>query len=270
MIRLFHSLFYRLKKDKLFYGSLLLFVAVTLFVIIFSYLKDKSINILFHQHMCYISILFPLLVSAYIGVEYADGTIRNKIMIGTERYKIYLTYWIFLLFIGLSMYMLYYLILCSIGIPLLGVPNVSGMTICSWLLSQSLTIIAMISIFTFTSFICSNRLITSIINVFIVFVLLILVVYFLHKFTIPEYIDYYQINTITQETEVIHKLNPNYPSDLERSIYKGLLYILPTSQPFAVLIGIPLNQTILSVVLSMIAIIFTGFGIFIFSRKDLK
>lgn len=270
MITLFHSLFYRLKKDKLLFA---LAVACILFPIVFiirNYFMEVSIDALFQIQMCFISIFFTLIVNSYIGVEYSDGTIRNKIIIGKKRYKIYLSNWLFLILLGLGMYLLYLLTIVCIGIPILGASSVDIQTIFLWIIVQVITIIAFISIFTFISFLCSNHVVAIIINMLISFGLIILIIFLATRLSTPEYIEVYQWNTITGQMEYMKVLNPQYPSPFEHSILLSSLYILPSSFSFAILFGIPMQIGITILVLIIVVILFTGLGIFFFSKKDLK
>ncbi len=270
MIRLFQSMIFRLKKDKLFYVMLILFEILPIIFVVHSYITKNTIDQLFHRQMLYISIFISLLVSLFIGVEYSDGALRNKLMVGHRRYKVYLSNLLFLVGIAVGMYAIYMLILVCLGIPLLGVPQLAGFTLFTEIVLQLLAIVAFVSLFTFVSFICSNRIITTILNILLSFGMIFLIIFLIHQFSIPKYLEIYQWNPISETMEYMTILNPRYPSDIERTIILGFLYLIPGSQSFGAMFGISLNSAVVSSVLVTLSIIFSSVGIGLFSIKDLK
>ena len=270
MITIFHSLLYRLKKDKLFYSLLAIFLIMPMALVLRNYINKSTIDSLLHIQMFFISIPTTLFVSFYIGLEYSDGTIRNKIMIGKKRYSVYLSHWLFIIVLCFLLYIEYLFVILCLGIPLLGAASVNALTIFYWIATQIITIIALVSIFTFISFVCSSRIVAIIIEFLLSIALIVVIILIIGRLSVPEYIETYQWNAVTGQMELIKILNPNYPSSTERNLLIGILYILPTAFSFTILVGIPLNLGSIVIILIALSGLCTGLGIFLFTRKDLK
>ena len=214
-----------------------------------------------------IGFAIAIFASVYLGNEYSNGTLRNKIVIGHNRIKIYLSNLIILSIISIFWVLLFEIIIACIGIPLLG--NVQ-MSINTFLLMLGIILlfsIAYVSIFTFIAMVCSNKTATSIICLVIVFAMMGASSILLNILTTPPMTTEYTMvdgQPIPQEVP-----NPRYPTEQERKVYEVILNILPQGQAFSIL-GYESNYKILPLYSLGVIIAFTGAGIFIFKRKDLK
>ena len=91
MIKLLNAGFTRLKKDKLFWGLTIVVVVFSLFILYNAYSDMKkyggNINIdgYFFNVGSLIGVAIAIFASVYIGNEYSNGTLRNKIVIGHKR-----------------------------------------------------------------------------------------------------------------------------------------------------------------------------------------
>ncbi len=133
MSRLIHAGFHRLRKDTAFR---VLGAAVLILSLICSYLNtdawraakdrglDTSMEDYFFQLAPYMSAFFAVFVSLFIGTEYSDAAIRNKLIAGHTRKSIYFSNYIVCLFADLVLLGLWLLgqIPCffTIGAPRMG------------------------------------------------------------------------------------------------------------------------------------------------------
>ena len=68
----------------------------------------------------FIGIVMAVFCSLFIGTEYSEGTIRNKIIIGQKRGAVYLSNFITCSLVSVVMCMAFFIPYLCIGIPLLG------------------------------------------------------------------------------------------------------------------------------------------------------
>lgn len=64
--------------------------------------------------------------------------------------------------------------------------------------------------------------------------------------------------------------NPHYPNEMQRKIYQTLLDINPAGQMFQIASKAALNFKILPIYSLGIIIVFTGLGLVIFQKKELR
>ncbi len=270
MIRLFRAFIYQSKKDKMILGSFILMLVIALGILLYSYsMKNKMDHVMLLQ-MSFIGIGIACLVSVILGKEFNEVTLRNKLIIGHKKYKVYLAYWLYFFSLSVILYAIYMLVILCLGIPLLGAPQASGQTICLWIISQLLMLATFVSLFTCISFLCSGRIIAIIVNLLFAFGLIFLFILFMGRLTTPEYIDIWQMNPTTNEFELMKELNPKYPSPMEKNIMYSFLYLLPTSHTYAVLFGVELKEYILILSSLLSSTIITLIGVLVFMKKDIK
>lgn len=147
MSKLLRANFLRLRKDKYFWIGM---IAMILYGVIDSVgqyrnlkVYDMSVTfdtVFFASHII-IGMLIAAFVSLYVGTEYSDGTIRNKLMVGCNRRDIYLSNFITCAAAGAFMNFAYMFTACITGIPLFGFLRWNGKrqlymcwTVCLWLL----------------------------------------------------------------------------------------------------------------------------------------
>jgi len=97
LIKLLNAGFTRLRKNKLFWLLTLFSIVLALFMIYFRYNDMKAyedtvaVEQLMFNYSTIIGIVMSIFTSLFLGVEYSDGAIRNKISIGHKRVNIYLS-----------------------------------------------------------------------------------------------------------------------------------------------------------------------------------
>ncbi len=95
MIKLLNAGFNRLRKSILFWILIITIIVISCFVVLQEYndvvkhgevISTEQVIFIFSP---YIGIMIAVFVSFFIGVEYSDGTIRNKVVVGHKRTNIY-------------------------------------------------------------------------------------------------------------------------------------------------------------------------------------
>ena len=123
MIKLLKAEFYRLKKDKVFLLLIIITCVLALFTL-YKYFDNSGIitldRIMVEYLYMYFGIFIAFFVSMYVGKEYTEGFIRNKIVVGHKRRDIYLSNLIICIAVGLIVNIIYIGIVFLVGTKIFG------------------------------------------------------------------------------------------------------------------------------------------------------
>lgn len=277
MSKLLSANIMRLRKDKAFwvcvFGSIL-FGAVCCLLAYQDMVKYHSIyttdELLFRIFLL-IGIMIAVFSSLYLGTEYSDGTIRNKLMVGHKRIHVYLTNCITVFLAGLFISMVYIMVVLIIGTPLFGFLTVDSKTLICYLLVSCLMILATSSLCCLLSMLNQSKAIVAVISILAVVACLVYVSYVFSNLNAPEYYSGYSFVDsagVVQQGESY--LNPGYLRSPEREIYEFISDFIPMGQGMQISgwqIARPLQMILCSV---FITISSNVAGIFFFQRKDIK
>ena len=126
MSKLLSANFIRLRKMKFFWIGMGIMLAAGIHFPIDRYMDMKETGAVHHIDngffacALFIGILMSIFCSLFIGTEYSDETIRNKIVTGQKRTSIYLSNFVTSAFVGIAMCVMFFLPYLCLGIPLLG------------------------------------------------------------------------------------------------------------------------------------------------------
>lgn len=278
MNKLLSANFSRLIREKMFW-----IVSVAMFILsAFMITKNgmaadiDEVNNIKRLNSCYFNIL-PVLsffcsvfISFFIGADYSDGTIRNKIVIGHSRTDIYLSNYI-TVFSGSLVILAALLIGGAFGVPFFGIWKGGIKDYLIVVLICVLTTAVLSSILTLISMLSSNKAITVVLTVIVSLILLLAASSIYNVLLAPEttreIISYSADGTVELGPEF---KNPAYVSGFERKLDEWLLQFLPTGQSILIAneeITNPLINIIYSVVFATAV---NACGIFAFRKKDLK
>lgn len=277
MTKLLNAGFTRLKKDKFFWLLTLTSVAVALFFIVTQYLNKVKYNIeiqtedLLKVYIVIIGIVIAVFSSFFIGTEYSDATIRNKLIIGHKRVNIYFSNLIIVITSGVFFQALFMAIIAAFGLPLFGGLTSPASTFLFTLFRMLMIIVAYSSIFTFISMTCSNRTVSCIACLLLIFAMLMAALLLFDIITTPEFIEKAEIiNEQTGEFKIITERNSRYPSELKMLICQTLQKTSPAGQSFQMTLEMEENTKTLPLYSAVLSLVFTGAGAFLFKRKELK
>lgn len=277
MSRLLCAGFSRLKKSKCFWGCMIFMFLYAAFMRYSQYMEGKSWGYLFSvddgffSYTALIGILLSAFISLYIGTEYSDGTIRNKLVIGHTRTSIYLSNLIVCLTAGLLICLSFLCASLLTGIALLepfqgSARDIVILTLTSFMMAFSFT-----ALLTLTAMICQNRAITAVINILSVFFLLMASLMISSYLNQPEMYEAYSY--IDESGELINveaEPNPNYPRGATREVYEFLNDFLPSGQVMQFNMSTPEDPGLLCLCSGTILLVSTGLGIYIFKKKNIK
>lgn len=215
-----------------------------------------------------IGMFCALFCSMFLGTEYSDGTIRNKLIAGHTRVGIYLSN-LAVTFVATLLMMAVWLIGALVGVPELGFWEMGILHLLCYLLTAVLFVAAFSSIFTFISMLSGNKAVTVAISILLFLGLLVMASMIYNGLQQPE-----MASSVEMSMDGIQmgdpQPNPAYVSGAKRAVYEFMLDFLPTGQ------GILMWQLgIANYVRMMLSSVFftvvpTVCGIAFFKRKNLK
>lgn len=279
MRKLLSANFSRLWKDKIFWlcmGAMLIYSVVymlngsrqaTIDLAEYNYSIDK-----YYFHFALVIGAFCALFSSmFLGTEYSDGTIRNKIVIGHTRINIYIADLI-TSFTATLLIMLVWLMGALVAIPALGVWEMGIPNLLAYLFIAVMFEAALSAIFTFICMQSTNKAMTVMISILLFLGLLVFASMTDNALNEPEMTSGVQITANGMEMSEPAP-NPNYVSGVTRTIYEWIVDFLPTGQGlqmWQLKIGNAARMVRMLVSSVAITVLTTLGGIFLFKSKDLK
>lgn len=273
MIKLLSASFTRLRKNKLFWIITIFTIGLALVIISARYNDMKrygeaiEIGQLLLNYPTIIGIVIAIFTSLFLGVEYSDGVIRNKICVGHKRINIYLSNLIITTVTSLCFYIIFCTVITIIGIPLFGIGTITLTQMLTKILIVFITIIAYSSIFTFFANCISNKTIIAITTILFAFGLMTFGIYCYSMLNTPKTIQ--EATMKNGETKIQEIPNPKYPSKQAIKVYQILLDVNPAGQMFQ-LTERTSKLEVLPVYSLCTLIIFTTGGLVLFERKEIK
>lgn len=275
MFKLLDAGFTRLRKSRAFFAVIIFTVALALLMIYSQYSDMKNYNEveeldrLLMNNITITGIVIATFTSLFVGREYSDGTLRNKIIVGCSRTKIYFSNLILVMFVSILAEILHLAIASAIGIPIFGGLVMSGKAFGIVLLCYLGIMLAFSAIFTFIAMIISNKTIISIVSILLSFGLMMVAMTLFAKLEAPEYRQSGMLNE-NGEMEFTEEKNPKYLTPDQRKVYQIAVNCIPSGQAFMVAGGYDIDYRVLPLYSLVDVIVFTGVGLYIFNKKELN
>ncbi len=275
MSDLLRSNFRRLAKSTSFWVIFFLMILCTSAACVYEY-RDSlgvtsggpTLDDVFFQLVLLIPILLSYSVSIFTTSDYDYGTLKNKIITGCSRTKIYLANFVTNSVSSIFILLGHMVASLSVGIPLLDSFELEPMTFFAYTLSTVFMVLACAAVFTMISMLNQNRSTAISFSIASVVITIILVTFLFNRLNISEYkISYIpSINDITSQKIP----NPEYVSGFLRSLYQFIIDFLPTGQSFQIGMMDTVNIWVMPVYSVIVIIISTAVGIIFFRRKNIK
>jgi len=280
MGKLLRANFARLIKNKPFYICLVLMAFVGIYLPLSDYhnmIKNGTVFILdknfFVFNLC-MGVVASFFISMFVGTEYSNGTMRNKIITGINRVKIYFANLI-TAYVSLIIFCIAYIIpyLC-VGIPLLGNFSIySAQNIGIMLVCIAFIIFVYAVIFLTAAMLVQNKASSAVGCIMAAYFLLFGGVYVNSCLLQKEFEDHIYINENGEPVQELHQPNPNYVRGTKRKVYEFINDFLPGNQSFRIMMweGENISQIYkMESYSSILAAISMSVGVILFQRKDLK
>lgn len=275
MTKLLSANFLRLKKNKVFWGGLILMAAWGIFVPVKLHMDAIEMNYAdrvedgFFACAMFIGIFIAVFCSLFLGTEYNDGTMRNKIIVGGKRSAIYLANAVVSCAAGLAMCAAYLLPYLCVGMPLMGAFCVPGEMVMLTMLTVLLLSAALSSVFTCIAMVCQNKAATAVICILLAFGSLMSGMVLNEMLEAPPTHLLYSLDE-NGEMSSSEEPNPKYLEGTKREIVQTLYDINPGGQAIQCAGMTAVNPLRLPLYSLAIIVLATGAGCVLFRKRDLK
>lgn len=284
MNRLFTSTFFRMLKKIVFW---ILLICMFIYGVYSASNAASEASAGFAIDDCvfefapFMGLVAAIFISLFVGSEYSDGTIRNKLVVGHSRLRIYLAN----------------LIVCSIASILISLSYIAGIivvhnskggelltetnVIAMCLISSLFVSVAFTSIMTMLAMLNTNKAGNVVVSMILALVLLVSGSYIYQRLGEPEiYDNYVSVNEVGIPTQVEQSPNPLYIDGTPRIVLEVVNDLLPSGQAMQLADAFDsegiANKDIENapyrwVGYSLLIIVVTsGFGIALFRKKEIR
>lgn len=274
MNRLLCAGYIRLFKNKLFWAAVVVTAAMgimgghTKYVeSLDGYAADLSDALFSGVYMAAIAV--AVISPMFSGTEYSDGTIRNKIIAGHKRIHIYLSNLILSYTAGiLSMlgFMVPYSAICLVT---LGKTVFPVSTLFLYVCLACLALLAVCAIFNAVTMLLAKKAAAAVACLLLIAVGFMSALSIDYRIKAPKMIGSY----VTDDTGgMVYKEepNPHYLTGIWRQVYETVYNLTPTGQIVQILALEVKMPGLIAVYSAGIILIFTGVGIGVFRKMDIK
>ena len=230
--------------------------------------SSRCLDDYYFQFALVIGFFCAIFSGLFLGTEYSDGTLRNKIVVGHTRTDIYLSN-LLVSFVSTLSFLPAWMVGALVAVPTLGLWQSPPAMLLVYLLIALLFIAVFSAIFTAVAMLCSSKAYTVVISMLLFLGLLIVSAYVDNKLNEPEMTNNVVITENGMEMGAPQP-NPDYLSGTKRAVYEFVNDLLPTGQgaQMAYLkIAHPVRMALCSVFLT---VTITGGGLWAFRRKNLN
>lgn len=289
MSRLLSANFARLFKSGIFRLAMAFNAALGVFFDVVRYSEIKKDPDFFaslgEKYLCaegfaftvgvYLMFVVAIVIGSFVGTEYSDGTIRNKLMVGHKRSTIYLANFIVCAAASLILHIELLAVILGLGKFLFTASYMSVGEIISYTLSGCLTMIALSAILVFIAMLIHSKAAGSVTVLVMVMVLMFAAAHIDDRINAPEYHSGITIVGTDTETgmpvfEKEETKNPNYLEGTKRQVYQILYDALPACQFVQIQWENADRIPIMAAYSLGIIAVFTGGGLLLFRKKNLK
>lgn len=278
MSRLIYANMVRMIKSKIFWISEIFLTGYSIFAYAMAAVNVRNLGmatdgwtVYFFNEMLFIHVVMAVLIPFFIGVEYSDGTVRNKISVGHKRTDIYLANVIVCYAAGAVQFFTYSAVSALSALFFVGKPALTSMGQIPWRVGCSLIVILVYTaLYSLVAMLDSNKTRAVVVELLIAFIFVILVSQIYKDLQEQERTDRVVLSE-TGEMEIEKNIpNSKYVSGTKRVVYEWIDACLPEDQAMYVIdpdaafsARAPLCMLGESVVLIMA-------GAYFFQRKDIK
>lgn len=283
MRKLLSANFYRMFRSKIYWFSMLFMFGFGLVAIIrrvcdvmkySDYAYQTADGLWFVGVICGV-IVMAIFISIWVGTDYSDGTIRNKLIVGRTRSEIYLSNWIVCTIASIMMHLTYIFVVAILGNLLLEKMVTPAKTLIIATLISCLAIVAFVSLFLMVAMLIHTKATSAITTMIVALLLLTSAMTVFNMLEEPEYIEpAYEVMVDGEVIPQDRKINPKYLSGAKREFYQFILDVSPEGQMIQLgkdmYMTFPENMEYFPIYSLLIICITNACGMKCFYKKDLK
>lgn len=277
MTNLLRADFRRLFKSRAFYiCTALLFIAGTAlplihYITMHEYPQAMSFDMYFTVYAPIAVIALAAFSALFVGADYSDGTIRNKLVAGARRGGVYLSNLTVQTVTGLILCAAYLVPYVIIGTSLLGDFPENGVRLI--LVSLAMTV-SFASVFTLVTMLSSSKARSAVICLVCAIALMAAGLIVSNGLAEPEFYDVY-FGHADGSYEIQQTPDPNYISGTKRTVLLAVNDLNPGAQAMRIFTKdgfgtLPKVGKLDALYDLAIIVLTTGAGILFFKKKDLK
>lgn len=280
MRKLLSANFSRLWRSKIFWvlegvSSILGAIFYTLAVINTRNIGEQwylgNGNYYFFIGLVFVGVVMAVFSGFFIGAEYSDGTIRNKINVGCSRTNIYMANLIVVVIVGIIFAMTQIAVSVCVGLPFLGGLLWDALAPVGWrIVTGFIVLVCYGAIFTFFAMQDSNKSRSLIISFVLALIIILGGLFTISRLHEPEFTS----RMVLQEDGSFQRQtgipNSKYISGTARSIYTFIDACIPSSQAYNIARREGEFNPLAVICLLGVTVVFTIAGNMSFKRKDIK
>lgn len=237
MRKLLTANFFRLWKNKIFWAEIGSTALLSVFIVIANYSPEVQamenrlyLDDVFFTMYQILGFILATGISLIVGTEYSDGTIRNKLTVGSTRTQVYFSNLIASAIPSCFVLIVHGIITYGIGYFLFGSFQMQVGQVVTALLCALLTAFVFSALFVAIAMNCPNKAITAVVSLLLVLGLVYLSSAIGNALTEPEMT--YDGITITMDGVQFGEeiQNPAHVDGFNRTLYEFVYDLLPTGQ----------------------------------------
>lgn len=220
----------------------------------------------------YLVFAAAVFIGIFVGTEYSDGTIRNKLTAGHSRSSIYLSKWIVCTAADIIIHVMYIAVVLILGHLFIDGTTMPVKEILRFGAVSTVAFAGLTALLLFISMSIQSKAAGSVVCLLTVTVMMFASITIFQKLQEPEYYEAYSY--VDEETGEVYseerEKNPHYLTGTKKEIYTFLNDFLPYSQLYQIAMNIQDNLGVIVLYDCVLIVAATGAGAAIFRRKNLN
>ncbi len=275
MAKLLRANFSRLWKSRIFYVGLIFMVLLNVFLVLDGWNSvrqgySQPLEEILFQNCIIIGFVCAVVVGMFLGTEYSDGTIRNKIAVGHTRASIYLANLIVCAAASALLLLISLVLGFGLGSFLLDPLGLPMKALLLYTCIGLLTTVSFASIYTLVAMLSPSKASGAVLCLVLALVLLFATSAVEGTLTEPEMVQDFVMSVDGTPNLGEPHPNPRYVTGAKRAVLEVIYDILPTGQAFQISeneCAHPARLPAFSLLLTLVA---SAAGAILFRRRDLK
>lgn len=278
MHKLLSAGFARLKKDYVFWICMVTMLVMTIYHVMSK--SEEAIILIEKGTMHYldnyyfdmgpfIGVFCAIFICLFIGTEYSDGVIRNKLIVGHTRTQVYISNFIISI-VACECFVMMWVIGGLVAIPKLGFWQIGYDGFALYVLLSLLYTAALTGIFVLVSMLSFNKAVNAVLEILLALILILIGSAIFMQLREPAETTARMVGNVIVDSGGVPMPNSDYVGGTLRGIFQFLADSLPTSQALLMRVG-EISRPVLSATASIVITVVTLiFGSIAFNKKDLK